>query len=140
MSFFPYLGFNGNCREAMTFYADVFGARDLQFMTGADAPPGAMGDDRKDKVMHSQFTLGGVPLMAADAPPDWFKPQAGVSVFHGAKDKAEAERIFARLSEGATVNMPLGKTFWSDAFGMLTDRFGTNWMITLAPPGGNYSG
>jgi PhnB protein len=139
MSFCPYLGFGGNCREAMTFYADIFGATDLEFMTGADAPPGAMGSDWGDKIMHSQFSMGGVPLMGADAPPDWFKAQAGVSVFHGARDKPDAERIFGRLSEGATINMPLGKTFWSEAFGMLTDRFGTNWMISLAPKDGNYS-
>lgn len=133
MSFCPYLGFNGTCREAMTFYADVFGATDLQIMTWADAPPGAMGEDWKDMVMHSQFTLGGVPLMGADAPADWYKPQAGVSVFHGTRDKATAERIFARLAEGGTVTMPLGPTFWSAAFGMLKDRFGTSWIISLAP-------
>lgn len=131
MSVSPYLHFNGNCRAAMTFYADVFRGTDLQFMTGDDAPPG-VGDAWKEKIMHAQVDLGGVLLMGADAPPDWFKPQSGVSVFHAAQDKADAERIFGQLSEGGTVNMALDKTFWSDAFGMVTDRFGTNWMIALA--------
>ncbi len=68
MSFCPYIAFDGNCREAMTFYAGVFGATDLQFMNFSDAPPGTMTEDFKDKVMHSQFSLGGVPLMGSDAP------------------------------------------------------------------------
>ncbi len=134
MSFCPYIAFDGNCREAMTFYAGVFGATDLQFMNFSDAPPGTMTEDFKDKVMHSQFSLGGVPLMGSDAPANWFQPQAGVSVFHGAKDKTEAARVFGLLSDGATIVMPLGPVFWSEAFGMLKDRFGTSWMITLAPP------
>jgi PhnB protein len=132
MSFAPYLTFDGNCREAMTFYADIFGAANVQFMTWADAPEGSRPPGDGDKIMHSLFMLNGHPLMGADAPPGWFKPQTGVSVFHGTTTKAEAERVFARLSEGATVQMPMAATFWTDAFGMLTDRFGTSWMVTHA--------
>ena len=129
MSFAPYLGFDGTCREAMTFYADVFGATDFQLMTWADAPEGSRPPGDPTKIMHSMFTRNGHSLFGSDSPAGWYRPQAGVSVYHGAASKAEAERVFARLSDGATVQMPLAPSFWTDAFGMLTDRFGTSWMV-----------
>ena len=135
MSFAPYLGFPGTCREAMTFYAEVFGATDLQIMSNADAPEGALppGDD-PHRVLHAQFNLGpGAPLMGSDVPPWMPSGRGSPTVYHAAPDRTRAEAVFALLSAGVTIHMPMAATFWSEAFGFLTDRFGTAWMITVAP-------
>lgn len=135
MAFSPYIGFHGNAREAMTFYAKVFNASDLEFNAFSDFPADQRPPGTEGMVKHAQFTAGpGAPLMGSDIPPGMGTPGPGShSVFHGARDAATAARIFADLSEGGAVEMPLAATFWSPAFGMLTDRFGTRWMISLAP-------
>lgn len=134
MSFAPYLAFQGNCREAMTRYAEIFGANDLQIMSYADAPPEGRPSGPADRVMHSQFSAGpGAPLLAADMPEGMGdRKPANATVFHGAPKKERAEAIFAALAEGGHVTMPLAPTFWSPAFGMVTDRWNTSWMITVA--------
>jgi PhnB protein len=136
MSFSPYLGFDGTARQAMTAYAAIFGATDLQIMTFADMPPDQRPPGTDGLVMHAQFSAGpGAPLLACDIPPGMGSPGRGSSsVFHGATDAATAARIFAALSDGGSVEMPLAATFWSPAFGMVTDRFGTRWMISVAAP------
>jgi PhnB protein len=135
MSFAPYLGFAGTARAAMTFYADVFGATDLEIMSFADVPPdAAMPGADPTHVMHSQLTAGpGAPLMAADVPPHMVGMGGALSVFHAAPDAARAAEIFNRLAEGGSVSFPMGPTFWSPAFGGVTDKFGTAWMITVVP-------
>ena len=134
MSFAPYLGFHGTARAAMTFYAEVFGATDLQVMAFGDMPPeAAMPGMASDAVMHSQLSAGpGAPLMAADLPP--YHPGGGnMTVYHTAPDAATATAIFTHLAEDGTVTFPLSATFWSPLFGGVTDRFGTAWMVTVAP-------
>lgn len=135
MSFAPYVAFSGNARQAMTFYAQVFGAGDLQIMTFADAPEDQRPAGEETLVMHAQFSAGpGAPFMGSDVPKAYGMGGMGSSsVFHAAADAAAAARVFAALSEGAQIMMPLSATFWSPAFGMLTDRFGTRWMISVAP-------
>jgi PhnB protein len=136
MSFSPYLNFRGTCREAMTTYADIFGATDLQIMPFSDMPPDAAPPGTNpDLVMHSQFSAGpGAPLLASDVPDHWEMATQNATVFHGATDAARAQAVFDRLAAGGSVTMPLGPTFWSPAFGMLTDKFGTSWMISVAAP------
>ncbi|MGQ0609901.1 MAG: VOC family protein [Paracoccaceae bacterium] len=136
MSFAPYIAFSGNAREAMTYYAEVFGATDLQIMEFADAPPDQRPSGHEGLVMHAQFSAGpGAPFMGCDVPQVYGTGGMGSSsVFHAARDGAEARRVFAALASGGQVSMELGATFWSPAFGMVTDRFGTRWMISLAPP------
>lgn len=137
MSFAPYVAFQGQAREALTAYAAIFGATDLQIMTFADAPEDRRPPGPLDLVMHGQFRAGpGAPFMGCDVPAAWGKGGMGdSSVFHAAKDAAEARRVFEALAEGGQVMMPLGPTFWSPAFGMLTDRWGARWMISVAPGG-----
>ena len=137
MSFSPYIAFSGNARDAMTEYARIFGAKDLQLMSFADAPPDQRPEGAENLVMHAQFSAGpGAPFMGCDVPPAYGAGgMGGSSVFHAAPDVAEAGRIFAALAEGGKVTMPLAATFWSPAFGMLEDRFGTRWMISV--PGAN---
>lgn len=132
MSFSPYLSFNGQAREALTAYAQIFGATDLQLMAFSDAPPGTAPAGAENLIMHGQFSAGGSTLMGADMPGNPPDGMASPSVFHGAANAETAARVFAALSEGGQIILPLGQTFWSPCFGMLKDRFGTSWMITLA--------
>ena len=135
MGFSPYIGFFGNAREAMTFYASVFGASDLAFNTFSDLPADQRPPGTDGMVMHAQFSAGpGAPLMGCDIPPGMGEPSPGThSVFHAASDEGVAASIFDALSAGGEVEMPLAATFWSPAFGMLNDRFGTRWMISVVP-------
>ena len=136
MAFAPYLSFDGTCAEAMRFYADLFGAADLQIMTCADAPPEVdRGATPASHVMHAQLTIDGHPLMGADAPMGMATKPAGFCVLHGAKSVEEARCLFDALAGGGRVNMPFGPTFWSPGFGMLIDRWSIPWIITVnAPP------
>lgn len=135
MSFAPYIGFAGNARDAMTFYASVFEASDLHFNNFSDMPADQRPPGTDGMVMHAQFSAGpGAPLMGCDIPPGKGEPGPGSHlVYHAAPDATIAARIFDALSVGGEVERPLAPTFWSPAFGKLNDRFGTRWMITVAP-------
>ena len=134
MSFAPYLIFNGTARQAMTAYAAIFGATDLQIMSFADAPPGSAPPGNVDGVMHAQFTAGpGAPLMGSDMATGMANPSGSPTVFHAAATPASAARIFAALAAGGTIIMPLAPTFWAPAFGMLRDPWGVSWMISVVP-------
>jgi PhnB protein len=137
MAFRPYLTFAGNCREAFTRYQAVFGG-ELVLLTMADTPadagppPGA----NADAIMHAALTSGDDLLMGADDPSGSFEGNVhGMCVNCSLPDAADAKRVFDALSEGGQVQLPLGETFFSPAFGMCTDRFGTPWMVMVdAPP------
>jgi PhnB protein len=135
MSFSPYIGFSGQGRAAMTDYARIFGAADLQIMDFFDLPADQRPPGTAGLVMHSQFSAGpGAPLMGCDIPPGMGTGgMVGSSIFHAAPSVARATEIFDALSQGGSVEMPLAPSFWSAAFGMLTDRWGTRWMISVAP-------
>ena len=131
MSLFePYLFFNGNCAEAMRFYEQTFGGKlDIIPVAGTPAeeqmPPGS-----GDMVMHARLDINGRGLMASD----WMDQQPfpgmkGASVSVSYSTAEEARKIFDALSQGGQVHMPFEKTFWTDGFGMLADKFGTNWMV-----------
>jgi PhnB protein len=133
MSFMPYLHFGGSCAEAMTFYAGLFGAGDLQMLRYGETNDGS-GQATSDRIMHSQFSHGGQTLMASDMPPGMEGVHAqGFSVMKATDSVAEARRVFAALAEGGGVIIALEKTFWSPAFGMVRDRFGTPWIIASGP-------
>ena len=134
-----YLNFPGNTDEALALYASVFGTRVVSRMTFAEAtfmkgvPEAAMG-----KVVHAQLPITeGVHLMASDAIPGFGPPLVVGTNFHVsivAKDKAEADRAFAALSAGGSVDMPLANAPWGPYFGMCMDRFGVHWMVSLPTP------
>ena len=127
-----HLQFGGNCKDAFEFYSKVFKTDNPFSMTYGQAPAGApVPPGWGDKVMHTSIPLGGGQLMGCDAPPDRAKPLGGFQVCVEEKDQAEVKRIFDALSDGATVSMPLQKTFWSPMFGMLTDKFGVGWMLSV---------
>jgi PhnB protein len=137
MAFRPYLAFAGNCREAFTRYQEIFGG-ELALLTMSDAPadggsppPGA----NPDAIMHAALTSSEGLLMGADDPSGKFDGQVrGMCVNCSLDDAAEAKGVFDALAEGGQVQMPLGNTFFSPAFGMCTDRFGTPWMVMVRLP------
>jgi PhnB protein len=137
MAYRPYLAFAGNCREAFTRYQEIFGG-ELVLLTMADMPaeggpppPGA----KADSIMHAALTSGDDLLMGADDPTGGFDGTVdGMCVNCSLPDVAEAKRVFDALAEAGQVQMPLGETFFSPAFGMCTDRFGTPWMVMVDAP------
>lgn len=131
----PYLNFNGNCEEAFKTYEKIFGGTTEFKMTHGESPMAAQtASDWRNKIMHISLRVGDRRLLGSDAPPQYFNKPQGFAVSVTAKDKAEAERVFNALSEKGQVTMPLGETFWSPAFGMLTDRFGIPWMVNTNQP------
>lgn len=129
-----YLFFNGNCAEAMRSYEKTLGGKLEVLMTHADSPvadqtpPG-----QADKIMHARLVIDGKVLMASDGmETDRYKGMNGFSVSIVYPTAAEAKRVFEALAKGGQVIMPLDKSFWAEAFGMLVGRFGTPWMINGA--------
>lgn len=132
----PYLFFNGKCEEAVEFYKKAIGATVEMMMRFKESPepqpPGMMPPGFENKIMHCSFRVGTTTLMASDgcnAEKSEFK---GFSLSLTVPSKDDADRVFAALSEGGQVRMPLTKTFWSPCFGMTADRFGIGWMISVA--------
>ena len=137
--FDPYLFFPGTCAEAMRFYEKTLGGKIKMMMTHADMPKVAgsppVTPESEKLVMHCALEVEGRVLMASD----WLSPQPypaihGVAISLNYADAAEAKRIFAALSEGGSVTMPMQSTFWVEAFGMASDRFGTPWMVNGGAP------
>ena len=133
----PYLFFNGRCEEAVEFYKKALGAKVAMLMRFKDSPephaPGMLPPGSENKVMHVSFRVGDTTVMASDG---FCKGQTdfqGLSLSLTVANEAEADRVFAALAEGGQVQMPLGKTFWSPRFGMVSDRFGLGWMVTVMP-------
>jgi PhnB protein len=131
----PYLNFNGKCAEAFDFYAKVLHGKDLHVMTFRDSPmAGQVPDNEKDMVVHARFQAGDTTIMGSDAPGGRYNKPQGYAVNIGVDTPEEAERIFAGLSEGGNVGMAIGETFWAKRFGMVTDRYGTHWMVNCEKP------
>ena len=130
-----YLFFSGNCEEAIRFYGEALGARVDMLMRYKDSPepppPGMVPPGFDDKVMHAAIRIGESVVMLSDDCTGQAR-FGGFSLSVAAADAAEAARLFAALSDGGDIQMPLGPTFWSPAFGMLTDRFGVGWMVNVA--------
>jgi PhnB protein len=122
----PYLTFGGNCRQAFTRYQEILGG-ELSIMGMDEVPDHEPPPEQVDLVMHAALSFGGTLLMASDDPD--FDGVRGMAVSLSVDSANEAERVFAALAEGGEVQMPLGAVFWSPAFGMCTDRFGTPWMV-----------
>ena len=135
MQISPYLAFDGQCEAAFRFYAACLGGRIEMMMTHGESP---MADrsppEARDRIMHAQLVVGDTVLMASDGPPGHHQAMQGFSVSLMVGEPAEAERVFAALAEGGTVRMPLEETFWAMRFGMVTDRFGTPWMVNCERP------
>ena len=135
----PYLSFEGRCDEAAAFYKKAVGAEVTMLMRFKDAPPPPPGAEgcgpgaapQPDKVMHMAMRIGDAVVMATDGYCSGKSSFQGISLALTAKDAAEAKRMFDGLADGGEVQMPLGPTFFSPAFGMLADRFGVKWMVVV---------
>lgn len=129
----PYLTFNGNCRQAMTFYKDILGG-DLELMDFASSPM-EVPDEAKNNIMHAILTSNGVTLMASDTMPNQAVTNGNsVSLSINCQSVDEINHLFNSLSDGGEITMPLEDTFWGARFGMLTDKFGTCWMFNYDYP------
>ena len=129
----PYLNFNGNARQALEFYRDVFGG-ELTLSTFADL--GAADGADADLIMHGQLeTTTGYTIMAADTPPGMeYHGMHGFGVSLSGDDGDVLRGYWEQLSSSGAVTMPLQKQVWGDEFGMCTDQFGVDWMVNISQP------
>jgi PhnB protein len=132
----PYLFFDGRCDEAVEFYRRVLGAEVTMLMRFKDSPepppPDMVPPGSESKIMHTSFRLGETTVMASDGRCEGRPSFQGFALSLTVANEAEADRVFAGLADGGQVQMPLTKTFWSPRFGMIVDRFGVSWMVTVA--------
>ena len=135
----PYLGFDGNCAEAMRFYESALGGKIAMTLSYGESPmAGQVPAEHRQRIMHSALSLpSGGQLFAADKPPG--TQSTGPSGFNGMgltleyAEVAAGEAAFKALAEGGSVTMPMAPSFWVERFGMLTDRFGVGWMVNAGP-------
>jgi PhnB protein len=128
----PYLGFNGNCAEAMRFYEAVLDGKLEILMSGADSPMAAqIPKEFADRILHARLALkGGGYLYAGDAPAQMpYQGIHGVSITLNYNSVAEAQATFDKLAAGGKVTMAMQPSFWAKSFGMLVDKFGTPWIV-----------
>jgi len=137
MKISPYVSFNGNCADAIAFYEKAFNVK-AEIMRYKDAPP----DDgfeapkgTENYVMHAQFDIDGETVMFADMPPEHAATIGdNITIMLEFDSIDSAKSAFDALKEGGEVSMELQKTFWSELFGSLTDKFGINWNISIGCP------
>ncbi len=131
----PYLFFGGRCEAALEFYRTALGAQvDLlkRYQDNPEClPPGVLPPGWDSKVMHASFRIGDTGLHASDGCGEG-TAFGGFSLSLALPTVADVDRAFAALADGGQIGMPLAKTFWSERFGMVTDRFGLGWMVTVA--------
>jgi PhnB protein len=133
MKIVPYLNFNGQCKEAFEFYEQCLGGKIIGMTTNGNSPMAdQMPAGSEDFVLHACLQVGDELLMASDSPEGQFQAPQGLWVSLHIDDVADAGRVFNTLAEGGSVQMPFEETFWAERFGMVTDRFGTPWMINCA--------
>jgi PhnB protein len=129
----PYITFKGNCRQAIEFYKTALDAQVLFTQTVGESPMKEMGPP--DNIMHCTLKVGDSTVMMSDDPrPDSPATAGNISLAIGLDDPARAKQLFDNLAKGGDVIMALGKTYWAEAFGMLTDKFGVRWMINCDAP------
>jgi PhnB protein len=133
MSVDVYLNFNGNCREAVEFYAEVFKTEKPQIMTFGEAPPNPnyeLPEEAKDLVMHTRLNIDGSNVMFSDTFPGMpFVEGNNVTLAIVNKDIDQIKSMYEGLKEGGEVVMELQETFWSKLYGQITDKFGIHWQL-----------
>ena len=129
----PYIAFQGNCREAIEFYKHALGAEVLFTQTVGASPMSSMGPP--ENIMHCTIKVGASTIMMCDDPrPEAARGDGNISLAIGLNDPERAKQLFGKLAESGVVVMPLEKTYWAEAFGMVTDKFGVKWMINCDTP------
>ncbi len=133
----PYLNFDGRCEEALEYYKKALGAEVQMIVRFKENPdkdkcPSNPGND--DKIMHTSFRIGSSTVMASDCDCSGQTGFKGFSLSLSLATEADVDKFFGALADGGKVEMPPSPTFWSPRFGMVTDRFGINWMIMACQP------
>jgi PhnB protein len=130
-----YLNYGGNCEQAFRFYEQHLGGKITFLMRHGEAPePTPAPEGWKNAVLHARMSLGETELMGADIPPDRFQPMRSAYLSLTVGSAEEADRVYALLSEGGQIFMPMAETFFATRFAMLRDRFGTSWMLQHPKP------
>jgi len=135
MKLYTYLNYGGNCEQAFRFYEKHLGGKITMMMTHGQMPnPAEVPANWKNAILHARMHIGETELMGADIPPDRFQPMrsAYLSLILGSTE--EAERVYALLSDGGEIFMPIQETFFAFRFAMLRDQFGTSWMLLHERP------
>ena len=135
MTLNTYLHFNGNCREAFEFYRSVFCGEFAFMLTFREGPEGmGITDEEMDNIMHVSYPIGSSVLMGSDTPSAFGPPTVmgnNFSVSYSTESREQTDDLFARISEGGNVTMPLQDMFWGSYFGSCTDKFGINWQFNF---------
>ena len=136
----PYISFKGDCEAAVNFYKEALGAEILFMGRVGDSPMKGMGAP-DDAIMHCTLKIGDTHLMACDnmSPDHPVNVGNNISLAIGTNDIAGADTMFNKMSDGGNVLMPMQETFWAERFGMLTDKFGINWMFNVDKPAGDHA-
>jgi PhnB protein len=132
----PYLFFDGKCEEALEFYKQAIGARVnmlIRYKDSPEPPPPGCGPQDPNKVMHANFSVGQSEIMASDGRAEGQPKFEGFALSISLPTPAEVDKVFNALAEGGGVELPLAKTFFSERFGMLVDKFGVFWMVLVTP-------
>lgn len=129
----PYINFSGNCREAVAFYAEVFKTDKAKIMTYGEMPPDPnypISDEIKNLVANTALMIKDNVIMFSDTTPDMpFTQGNNISILIVSDDMDEIKTLYEKLKEGGAVIMELQETFWSKAYGMVTDKFGIGWQV-----------
>ena len=135
MQLHTYLNYGGNCEEAFRFYEQHLGGAITMMMKHGESPDQRnVAPDWKNKVLHARLQVGGTELLGADIPADRFQPMRSAYLSLTLDSTAEAERLYALLSDGGQIFMKMEETFFAFRFAMLRDRFGTSWMLLHPKP------
>jgi PhnB protein len=130
-----YLNYGGNCEEAFKFYETHLNGKITMMMRHGEQPDGQnVPRDFARAILHARMNIGGTELLGADIPPDRFQPIRSAYLSLTLDSDQEADRVFALLSEGGQIFMPMQETFFASRFAMLRDRFGTSWMLLHPEP------
>jgi PhnB protein len=135
MHLHTYLNYGGNCAEAFKFYEQHLGGKITMMMRHGEAPDQSqVRPEWKHAVLHARITIGDAEISAADVPPDRFQPMRSAYLSLSVDSTQDAERIYALLSDGGQIFMPMEETFFAVRFAMLRDKFGTSWMLLHERP------
>ena len=129
MKMIPYLSFNGNCREALTFYAELFGSTKENFMPWNEEAIANIPEATTDHIMHGDINIKGIVIAGSDQFGDMYSSGGNVSLMMELDDLSDAEEKFTALADGGQIYMPFAETFWADGYGFCMDRFGIQWQI-----------
>ena len=135
MKLHTYLNYGGNCEQAFRFYEKHLGGKITMIMNHGQQPNAKdVPADQKNAILYARMSIGDTDLMGSDVPSEHFKPMRSVYLSLAVNSIDEAERIFALLSDGGEIFMPMQETFFAFRFAMLRDKFGTSWMILHERP------